>query len=257
MKMLYIHKLTDFGRKSADNESIYILRDIKQRFSLPISPEKLERHVYEFYISDTDVETIREAIELIQPTLESLKVVIGTKNKFLEPINFERSINILSSLLSPLANSLDYCTKLKDSQEQNVREIASLINIVPLAKSSMEKNALNEGISKFFEVLFRNKEFMFNSADIINEGTLNAIHGLDESAVKGFFYHCTLEEELKKIPPHTIKAKLPAESIEIMDNVEMNIMKIKKGVEKAYYINRNMVELSVIIYSFIKWANGS
>ncbi len=254
--MLYIHKLPDLGKKSAEIESVYILRELKRKFSLPINLDQMEKHLYEFYVSETDLEAIKGAISLIPPTVAELKAILAAGGKSLEPVNFERSTNILNSLVSPLKGSLVYCTERKRSQERNIREITNMINLIPATKRSEEKITLNRGISQFFEGLFRNKEFMFNCADIVNEGGLSQVQGLSESAAKGFFYHWTLEEELKKLHVNEIKARVPVELVERLSRVEESISQIRKGTEKAYTINKNMVELSVIIYSFVKWANG-
>ena len=129
----------------------------------------------------------------------------------------------------------------------------NLLNIIPHLKTKDEKVAHNDRLNKPFQTILRNTEFTFRSNDIINEGHVNAIQGLHESMLKGFFFHYTLEEELKKLDFQGIKKRLPVAEIADVEEIEKNIENINKGVKRAYEVNMRMVNKAVVLYACVKW----
>ena len=242
--------------RSAETESVYLLREIKQKFTLPLAFPAFQEFLSDANVSETDITMINQALELIPLTLHRLMIIYESKNQHLEMINVERSTNILKAAIKDLQKNRDYAQALKESLEPNLSKLTSVLNAVPKAKNQEDKVALNNEISNVFEFILRNQQFFFNCRDIIEEGTLSSIRGLHESMGHGYLYHLGIEEELKKTDPHEVRAKVPAEISEAVTAVKENVAFIKEAVERAYNINKRMVDLAVYLYTFVKLANG-
>ncbi|MBI2112127.1 hypothetical protein HYT52_01155 [Candidatus Woesearchaeota archaeon] len=254
--MLYIHKLTDLNMRSAETESVYLLRDLKQKFTMPLGYPQFSEFLNDAHVSETDLAMISQALEVLPSTIAQLMMIYESNNQNLEMINVERSINILKALRGYLQSNLDYALTLRDSLELNLKKLVSTLNIVPKAQSHEAKLALNTDISNVFEFLLRNQQFFFNCSDLVEEGALSSIKGLNESYMHGFLYHLGIEEELKKINANEIEAKVPKEICEAINTIKKNVAMIKEASERAYNINKRIVDLSVFLYTFVKWANG-
>jgi hypothetical protein len=68
----------------------------------------------------------------------------------------------------------------------------------------------------------------------------------------GFLFHLLLEEEINKIKFNIIKNRIPKEELERIEKIKQKVSDIKKGVDRAYENNMRMVQLAVILYSYIK-----
>ncbi|MBI2125689.1 hypothetical protein HYU08_03995 [Candidatus Woesearchaeota archaeon] len=91
---------------------------------------------------------------------------------------------------------------------------------------------------------------------MVHEGPVAQVNGLVESMQKGFFFHVSLEEEYKKVDFNTIKRRVPAEELQRVEAIEQNILKIKRAADTAYNANMRMINLSVILYSYVKWLSN-
>ena len=77
--MLYIHKFPDLNGKSAEIESVPIIRDIKKNIALPFSKQKLEEYVTGCLISKAEIEVIESKLPLIEPTINTVKELLIQK----------------------------------------------------------------------------------------------------------------------------------------------------------------------------------
>ena len=89
--------------------------------------------------------------------------------------------------------------------------------------------------------------------DIINEAHVSNVGGLIESFGKGYFFHYTLEEELKKVNFESIMGRIPPESLQKVKEIEDNLVIIKKGIDRAYDVNMRQVNCALVLYSYVKW----
>jgi hypothetical protein len=65
-----------------------------------------------------------------------------------------------------------------------------------------------------------------------------------------------LEEELKKLDFEWVKGRIQKEHLEENEALLKNVTLIKKGIDAAYDMNMRMVNLAVILYSYVKWLNS-
>ena len=228
--MLYIHKLKDLSTKSADVESVYLIRELKQKTPPPFTLPKVQEYFAEFMISPTDKQIIEEAAKLLTPTTELVQSIMQDNDSIHEVVNIQRTLQILTELPGPLQINLNYINEMLAWQEQ-------FINI--------------------FEKILRNKEFGFQDEDIISEAQISHIVGLNESLASGFLFHFTLEEELKKVDFETIKPRISQNRLQEDAVIRENVFKIRRGVERAYDINMRMVNLALVMYSYVKWLTSS
>ncbi|MBU0456883.1 MAG: hypothetical protein ABH824_04910 [Nanoarchaeota archaeon] len=254
--MLYLHKLNDLTQRSADNESIYLIRELKQNFNLPLSSAKMESFLSDQLVTESDIMVIDRSLQLLSPTTIKIESLLKEKNLLHEAINLERSINILKRIPLPLSNNLKFVKELLADQNILIENFTALLNSIPNLRTKEEKISVNDKISNIFEIILRNKEFSFNSIDIVNEGYLNEISGLKESISKGFLFHLSLEEELRKVDFNRIKMRIPSIKLQEAEEIEKDISIILQGVERAYQINFRTIYLAVYFYSFIKWIHG-
>jgi len=127
---------------------------------------------------------------------------------------------------------------------------------LPKIRTTEDKVHYNNKLNDLFKTVLRNKEFTFNYVDVVNEMHTSHIAGLVESLNKGFFFHYTLEEELRKLEFEAIKHRIPREKLDEVEAIRKKVMAIKNGIDCAYACNLRMVHLAVVLYSYIKWLNS-
>ena len=253
--MLYIHKLSDLNRKSADTESLPLIREFKQKVSLPLSGAQMEEHFTEFLISESDLLAMDNALVLIEPTIGMIKALEAENDPEFEKVNMERAIAVLRMIPQNLQTNIHFADDLVSFRGEFIASATSLLNQIPSLRSQDQKLAVNGQISTLFEKILRNKEFSFNYIDVVNEAQVVNLAGLCEGLPKGYFFHITLEEELRKASFDRIKERIPAEKLKKVDEIEKRIQLIKKGVDRAYDVNMRMVGCTVHLYSYVKWIN--
>lgn len=251
--MLYIHSLSHLTPRIADLESVYLIREIKQRTSHPLSEEKMKAHFLPFFISDTDLKHMESALQLVEPTIERVKELRLKNDPAYEPINLQRSIQILKEMPAPLDNNRKYLQNIFDWQGNFAGEVVPILNRLPRLKTREEKESFNQQLNPVFQLVLRNSNMVFNAQDIINEAQLSHITGLSESLQKGFLFRLTLEEELKKQEFGNLRARLAKERLDEVEAVQKNVELIKKGIERAYENNMRMVNWAVLLYTYVKW----
>lgn len=254
--MLYIHKLSDLQMKSADVESVYLIRDIKQKIGFPIQAGKFEEYFSEFFVSETDLQLMEDSLVLLASTKEKVQALLAQQSDIFEHINLTRAIQILDMLPEGLHANILFCKEMKEWQEQFIMDASSFLNLVPKLRSKEERVMVNGKISSLFEKLLRNDQFSFHFWDIINESHTANLQGLLEGIQKGYLFHFTIEEELKKLDLNGIRNRLPTETIAMVEEIDGNLQQIDKGVKRAYDANMRMVNAALVLFSCVKWVNN-
>lgn len=258
--MLYIHKLADFNEKSVDIESIALVRDLKGKIGFPITFTYLERSFADFFVSEADIMLMENSLALIGPTRAMVEGFVFSGNQFYEQINLQRVLQIINSIPGDLQNSISFSKEIFVNQRQILNDIVPLLNAIPSLKTREEKQAVNDKINAIFDKLLRHREhtddFSYHYLDIIHESHLAGLIGLEEGLKKGFLFHITLEEELKKLDFFEIKGRIPADLLRNSEDLEKNLFAIRKGIEKAYMINMYVLNYAVMLYSCIKWVSS-
>jgi len=258
--MLYIHKLSDFNDKSADIESITIVRDLKGKIGFPVTQTYLERCFSDFFITEEDLMLMENSYAIIAPTRAMVEGFASSGNQFYEPMNLQRVLQILNSIPGDLANNIAYAKEMFVYQRQIVQDLVPLLNALPSLRAQEDKIAVNKTLNMYFDKILRHREptgdFDFKYLDIIHEIHLSGLTGLEDSMKKGFLFHITLEEELKKLDFFEIKSRIPPELLKNAEDLEKNLFAIRKGIERAYMINMQMLNFAVMMYSCIKWVSS-
>lgn len=250
--MLYIHKLSDLNPKSAEIESVPFVRGMNLSGSFPFTQQKVSVVFAECVISDKDPALIERSLQLLEPTLARLNELAARGDPVHEPVNVGRAIQSLKSLVLPLANNLQYGREAVALQQEFMARAAGLLNAIPTLRTSEEKSGLNAEISAYFEKALRSKGFAFTHMDLVHEAQTSLVRDLAESFRKGYIFHVTLEEELRKATFADIRPRIPAGKLKESEEIEAAIRSISEGVEQAYSLNMRMVLWAVIFYSCIR-----
>ncbi|MDP3734473.1 MAG: hypothetical protein Q8R37_04540 [Nanoarchaeota archaeon] len=234
-------------------ESVYLVREFKEKTPFPLQENLLEEVFAEFSVSESELQSINNAITLISPTIEEVKALLQKQSSLYETINLQRTIQLLKEIPLVLVNNARYLERIQQWQATSPAAMASLLNKIPALRAAHEKMQTNQQIKDLFAFLLRNQQFMFLAQDIVHEGPVAQINGLAESMEKGFFFHISLEEEYNKISFDTLKSRIPPAELEKFTVIEQNIKLIKKAVDAAYQANMRQVNLAVVLYSYVKW----
>lgn len=254
--LLYIHNLSHLTLRAADVESVQLIRDIKQKVPYPISEQKLMEHLSAFFVTEEDKNKMEIALFLVQPTLELVAKLAAEKNPLHEPPSLVRANQILTEMPSALDKNIQFADGICEWQNHFIKEAVEVFNALPKLRTREEKLAYNEKLNEFFRTILRNKEFTFNFVGMVNEVHTSHINGLIESINKGFLFHYTLEEELKKVNFDFIKGRIPKDKLDEVEAIKKNVTAIRNGVERAYEVNMRMITLAVVLYSYVKWLSN-
>ncbi|MDP3639630.1 MAG: hypothetical protein Q8R53_00305 [Nanoarchaeota archaeon] len=253
--MLHIHKLGDLNQKNADIECFSLLRQVRGSKRLPLLPEQIHAELSPLLITSTDLTVMKQAAELITPIAGKVIALLQRKDFLYESINLERTLRILEEIAAPLQQNIKFAEGLQEWLQQSFTgEFTAVLNRIPTLRAPAEKQQSNEQLSLLFQRLLRNKDLRFSSQGLIHEAHTTRMNDLDESMVKGFFFHVSLEEELKKLNFDRIKLRLAPEKLQEAVEIHEQIKAVRKGIERAYETNKRLVELSVILYAYVKWA---
>jgi hypothetical protein len=252
--MIYIHKLNDLNVKTAEIESVYVLREIKKNVTLPITIEHVSKFSSNYFPRHEDLAIIKDSIDRIQPMLDLVSEMFQSQNMVYEPINLKRTATLLTELRTYLTNNFNYLSSIISSKDQMIIDIVLTLNSIKVQRTSEDRTRQNQKLSEIFEKLLRNQEFMFNSFDIVNEGRVESSNGLYDGFTHGFLFKFTLEEELKRIDFAGIKPRIPYVELQRSDKIAKEMLEIKSGVKRTYDCNIKLVEFSAMLYSYIKLA---
>ena len=75
--MLYIHTLKDLTPKTADIESIPIIREVRSRLNKPFSESEFHDLFGKFFPDDRDINEMKKASDIIEPAIEKIKDMIS------------------------------------------------------------------------------------------------------------------------------------------------------------------------------------
>ena len=254
--MLYIHKLSDLNPKNAEIESIKIIREIKTKTPFPVDEMKFYDYISVLFVTDTDKELIKEATSLVEPTLELIKGLRKQveNNPNYAHVTMDRCINNIYLLIDPLKTNQTYISDISHFQKSLLREFPYLINTLNTIKTSDDKLKYNTKFNEIFLRILRNIQMYYNGKGIVNEEQVKSIKALHSIIKNGFLFHESLQDEFRReeLRPDVAAKILPYE-LQIIDAVEKNLLQIQKGIERAYDHNMRMVNLAVILYSYIKW----
>ena len=106
--MLYTHKLADLGRRTVENESIDLVREIKQKLRFPFNEQAMAEYLGRFRVSDVDLSVIEKGIPLCEPTAQMVESVLALNDETFEPINLQRTVVSMRSVPTPLVGNLAY-----------------------------------------------------------------------------------------------------------------------------------------------------
>ena len=254
--MLYIHKLSDLNVKSAEIESLQFVRNIKQSVAFPLTEQKLQEFIGSLFVTDKDTQLIERSIAFLNPTLAKLSEILRREDPLNEPVNLQRAMQGLSSLSGHLASNLAYANSVIALQREFIMNGASLLNSIPVLRTSEEKSAANSAISGYFERILRSKSLSFNYQDIVCEAQTILIDDLVESFRNGYIFHFTLEDEIRKATFVDVRARISLDRLREYDQLAADIRLIKEGIDQAYDLNMRMINCAIVFFSFIKWLSG-
>lgn len=254
--MLYIHQLSDLNPKSAEIESVQMIRDIKnnpERFS----EERLRKELSVYFISIEEIDKMILGLEHIEPAINKItKLTMNTNNSF-EVVNLQRAISQLKEIPENLKSNIKYAESIIESQELISFMLYKILTNLPTIKSQPERMVYEQQIKSLFEKVLRNKEnFVFRGNDIVHEGPLAQINALKESMGQGFFYTVKLDEHLNKLHFNDIKDRINKEDLLATEDIKKDIDIIKDGVLSAYNTNMRMINMGLIMYSYIRSMRG-
>jgi len=254
--MLYIHTLKDLTPKSADIESVQLIRELKKATPFPFTEDILLEHFSQFFISSRDKEIMARALKQTQPVLQDIKTLMATDNPAYEIINIQRAKNMIEEIPRPLINSLVYAEEITLWQEQFIKEVTPLLNNIPQLQGEEEKKTADKQLNDLFQKLLRSGAFTFNYTDLVHEGQRARINDLYESLTQGFFFHVSMHEHLDKKSFSIIRQRIPPSALNPVERITETVAAIKEGIEVAYNINMRIVEWTVHLYSYIKWLSS-
>ncbi len=250
--MVYIHTLRDLTIKTAEIDSIELIRELKRTTVLPFSEENMNNSLMTYFISDRDKELMKNALSLIAPTITQIQDIAKRKDPLYEAINLVRALEMLNELIEPISGNIMYAEDTNAGKGSMIRELVYVFNGLPRARTREEKIVINDKLNEVFKKILRKEDFGFNEAGVIGEGELKKIRTLNESMTNGYFFHVTLEEEIKKQNFANIKDRIPANELNEYYAIAKNIEDIRNGIERAYENNMRMVNLALLLYSHIK-----
>ncbi|MEK6940223.1 MAG: hypothetical protein AABX31_05850, partial [Nanoarchaeota archaeon] len=210
----------------------------------------------EFFVSSSELQVIDGSSKLVEHTIGMIKALAQLESEVYEAVSLQRAIQALSPITAALESNLAYLQQVQVWQATSSSALSNLLNQIPKLRTQEEKLRANDEIKGLFQFLLRNQGFVFHAQDMVHEGPVAQVNGLVESMQKGSFFHFSLEEEYKKVDFSAIKRRLPAENLQRVEEVEQNVLKIKRGIDAAYNANMRMVNLSVILYSYVKWLSN-
>ena len=255
--MIYLKNLNQLTLKIADIESVPLIREIKRDFSLPVKEDNVRNHFLSYFIQEKDIEVMKNSLTVIQPTLEGFRLLLEKKDSDYAPINITRAHKLVSEIQEPLSINIRYAEEILVWQEDFVKEATLIFNSLPGARSQDKKVELNNRLNVLFQKTLRNKEFTFMCLDIVNEAEVEHMKGLRDMISQGFLFYIKMEEELNKIGFNSIKKRIHLDKLQNSELLCSNVSEIKKGVDKAYQINMNMISWSVLLYSYVKFLRGA
>lgn len=253
--MIYIHELKELNVKSADIESVPVIRAIKERYRLPLSEDSVRESFSSFMVQESDIAKMEQAAAIIPSTMEEI-AQFSKISSTAEQINLKRAYLGLQEIHEHLNVNIDYAKKIFSWQDSSVCQMALLINRTPSLRTREDKQAFNREISPLFETVLRNEKFVMLFFDMIHEAQIERMKGIAQAMEEGNFFHFGIQDHLRRMTFSEMRNRLPREELGMVDSIASKIPVIKEGVETAYNLNHRMIGFAVQFYSFIKWQGG-
>ncbi|MBI5389365.1 hypothetical protein HZB01_03230 [Candidatus Woesearchaeota archaeon] len=255
--MVYINKLQDLNPRSAKVESIALMRDIKKDVNFPLSQEKLKDQLTVFFFSKTDIDAMAAALECLPQVLMELAEILKENLNCYEPVNVQRTMNGLQEIPEPLNKNMDYAKRIFEWQDEFVPYVTALFNELPTLRTLDEKKVYEEKLKNIFAKILRQREdFAFKYADIINEAQVSRIRNLEESIKNGFLFNVKMDEYLLKKDFSMRSRRIPTMELDRIAQLNNKMMEIKRGVERAYDGNMRMIQMAILLFTYIEWLKG-
>lgn len=255
--MLYIHALHHLTTKTAEVESVYLIREIKSKTPYPLKEPQMKDYFADFSVSETDTQMMAQTLALVEPTIQEVERILQENDSVHESVALQRTLQMLKNVPLAMQKNLSFTEAIMYWQQGTfISDVTTIFNSLPKLKTREEKIAGNDKLNEIFGKILRNKDFAFNGYDLVNEGQVSEMGALMESINKGFLFHYTLEEELRKESFDNVKRRIPAAKVQEIDQIKKNIEEIKRGVERAYQCNMRMVNTALVMYAYVKWLNS-
>ncbi len=255
--MLYIHALHHLTTKTAEVESVYLIRDIKTKTPYPLKEAQMQEYFADFTISETDQQLMAQSASLVQPTIETVERLLRENNELHESVALQRTLQMLKNVPAAMQKNISYTEAIMYWQQAMfIPDLTAVFNSLPKLKTREEKIAGNDKLNVIFGKILRNTNFAFNGYDLVNEGQVSEMNALMESLNKGFLFHLSLEEELHKENFDNIKKRISQDKLQEIEELQKNIETIKRGVDRAYQCNMRMVNVALVMYAYVKWLNS-
>lgn len=252
--MLYIHSPKDLNHKTAEIESVQLMREIKTKVRFPVTYEMLDFVSAPFFISDKEWMQMNDSLDAIQPTMMEIQSM--KQEAFHEPVNMKRAVNMLAAIEPNLSNNIAYAVALREARKEMLNETVEILNSFRMSNNQAMLVENNAKLNIIFQNILFSADFNYNTSSIVDEGQVNSIKNLHESMTQGYFFHKTLEEEMKKLDFAIIKHQFPQDALKECDKITERTFNIKKGVDAAYAHNLRMMQFAVILYGCVKYAMG-
>jgi hypothetical protein len=249
--MLYIYTFKDLNPKSAEIEALNLIRDVRRNVRFPVQKEYLKGEFSRYFGTMEDINVMTHALKILPEVM--LEIVNLPKIEGLyEVISLQRAYTGLNEVIPALEKNVAYTKELIEWQDTFAEELAESLNMIPTMETIEQKKKFDLKAGGFFEKILRNNiNFMFNHYDIINEAHVARLNDIQEILNEGAFFHFTLEEHLRHLNFNDIKRRIPQCELNKVDEVTRKINVIKKGVEIAYQNNFKVMEMSILLYSYI------
>ncbi len=255
--MLYIHALHHLTPKTADVESVYLIREIKGKTPFPLKEQQMQEYFSDFLVSETDTQLMAQTLALVEPTIQAIEKLLQENDPLHESVALQRTLQMLKNVPLAMEKNLSFTEAIMYWQQGTfIPDVTAVFNSLPTLKTREEKIAGNDQLKGIFGRILRNNDFAFKGHDLVNEGQVSEMNALQESLNKGFLFHYTLEEELRKESFENIKQRIPPARVQEVEQIKKNIEEIKKGVERAYQCNMRMVNTALVMYAYVKWLNS-
>ena len=253
--MIFVHELRALNLKSADIESVPIIRALREKVRLPVTEEQVFSDFAEFMVKRSDLEIMEKTAEIIPQAMQEI-IDLSKKSQNLEQINLKRVYTNLQEIQTHLQANIQFVKLIFSWQFPATGRITGLINRMPSLKTKDDKMKFNSDVSPIFETILRNKNFNLAYGDIVYEAHREGIKTIIQSMEEGTFFHVEVDEQLKKTSFSVIRKRLQQDELEIFDSIAAKTAEIKKGVDTAYDINTRMIRFAVQLYSYMKWLDG-
>jgi hypothetical protein len=255
--MLYIHALHHLTPKTAEVESVYLIREIKGKTPYPLKESQMQEYFGDFSVSETDTQAMSHSLSLVEPTIQEVERLLQENDPIHESVALQRTLQMLKNVPAAMQKNISFTEAIMYWQQGTfITDLTTVFNSLPKLKTREEKISGNDKLNDIFGKILRNKDFAFNGYDLVNEGQVSEMNALIESLNKGFLFHYTLEEEMRKESFDNIKHRLPPAKVQEIDQIKKNIEEIKRGVERAYQCNMRMVNTALVMYAYVKWLNS-